>query len=232
MRYTDKSYYFVNVSGGFGKRIQTMMQPETSPDISITEFQDYQFHEVDEFNIAKVGRRWFGDRFDIENEKEFEFSFPNLITTEPARVKIYAAAISDSQTSMQVKLNGTVIDVNGIEAGNDFQFQVVDSPTLAILVEVLMETFLWLSSPDVTFNLNYDNNGNPSSSAYLDYISIEATRALTFEGDQFIFKNDEVATVSEVAEYTISNASSISQVWDITDKYNVKSDCSKFGSRF
>lgn len=105
--FTDKSYYYVNVSGGAGKRIQNMAQPPAPSNYTITTFQDYQFHEVDEINIVRVGRRWFGDRFDIENEKEFKFNFPNLISTEPAHIKVYAASTSEVSTSMEVKEVGS-----------------------------------------------------------------------------------------------------------------------------
>ena len=209
--YTDKSYYFVNVSGGQGKRIQPMAQPGTSPTLLIDTFQDYKFYEVDETNLAKLGRRWFGDRFDIENEKEYKFSFPNLVNTVPARVKVYAAAVSDVATSMEVKINGTMV--------SNLNFSAVNQTNLAF--GSFYNNTVTLPSSEITISLNYNNNGNPSSLGYLDFISVEATRGLSFEGNQFIFKNSNVANSSGVVEYTVSNASSVSEIWDITDKYNV-----------
>ncbi|OUR91343.1 peptidase C25 [Flavobacteriales bacterium 34_180_T64] len=217
--FTEKSYYYVNISNGNGKRIQSMLEPDSAPDLIIDTFQDYQFYEVDEFNLAKLGRRWFGDRFSIENVKEFEFEFPNLVVTEPVEFKIYTAAISDSATSMKVTVNGNVIDVNGSNTGDDFNFQIVDSPTLASGKSYNGD--VTLSSSTVTVNLNYDNNGNPSSRAYLDYISFEATRTLSYEGDQLLFKNHEVTNTPGVVQYNLSNASLVNEIWDITDKYNV-----------
>jgi hypothetical protein len=71
--------------------------------------------------------------------------------------------------------------------------------------------------------LIYDNNGNPTNQGYLDYISIEATRGLIFDGFQFVFKNDEVILNPGIVQYTITNATNVNAIWDITDKYNVKS---------
>jgi len=209
--YTDKSYYFVNISGGTGKRIQPMVQPDANPTISINTFQDYQFYEVDKTNLVKLGRRWFGDRFDIENAKDYKFSFPNLINTEPVRVKVYAAAISDVATSMEIKVNNATV--------SNLNFNPVDQTSLAY--GSAYNNTLSVSSSEIIVNLNYNNNGNPSSLGYLDYISIEATRALTFEGHQFSFKNRNVSNTSGVVEYTLSNSNNVSEVWDITDKYNV-----------
>ncbi|WP_120202565.1 type IX secretion system sortase PorU [Ichthyenterobacterium magnum] len=215
--YTNKSYYFVNTGGGngFGKRIQNMIQPQGNADIVINTFQDYQFHELDEFNIGKLGRQWFGERFDVENEKEFTFNFPNLITTEPTKVIVKAAGVHEGSgsTTMQVKVNGNL--------ENTLSFLPIDDPTLASV-----DSFngnVMVSSPEITINLNYNNNGSPVSYAYLNYISIEATRDLAYQGEQLIFKNYSVETVPGIAEYSISNATSIVEIWDITDKYNVTS---------
>ncbi|MGJ8592555.1 MAG: type IX secretion system sortase PorU [Aquaticitalea sp.] len=209
--YTDKAYYYVNISSGTGKRIQEMSQPSENPDLNIVQFQDYQFHELDEYNIAKIGRRWFGDRFGTENEKMFTFNFPNLITTEPVRLKVYIGATAEVPTSMDVKLNGSAVANLALPAfantylatGNNFNGNVS------------------LSSPEAVVTLNYSNNGNPASLAYLDYVSIEATRALRYEGAQFFFKNTSVATASGVVQYNIDNSGSVSEIWDITDKYDV-----------
>jgi hypothetical protein len=49
--YADKSYYYVTTQGNFGKRIVDMTQPTGSITTTITTFDDYQFHEVDEVNV-------------------------------------------------------------------------------------------------------------------------------------------------------------------------------------
>lgn len=211
--FTDKSYYYVNVSSGAGKRIQSMGQPDAPSTYSVNTFQDYQFHEIDDINIVRVGRRWFGDRFDIENEKQFEFNFPNLITSEPARVRVFAASTSEVPTSMEVKVNSNVVA--------NFVFTPISSPVLADGRS--FDNTVLLNSPNVTVNLNYNNSGNPTAHGYLDYISIEATRGLIFEGEQFIFKNNKVANTPGIVEYSMANAAQVSEIWDISDKYNVTS---------
>ncbi|MBR9844735.1 MAG: type IX secretion system sortase PorU [Algicola sp.] len=211
--YTNRSNYYVNFGGSFGKRIETAVLPDDNADYVIDTFQDYRFHEVDEFNIAKLGRRWFGDRFDIENEKTFTFNFPNIVTTEPAKIKVYVAAISEVQTSMQIK-------VNSVEVGNPSPIGLTDG---ILATGASYQGSVLLTSSEANVNIEYNNNGNPSSLGYLDYVSIEATRELTYTGGQLRFKNKSVATTDGIAEYVISNASNVKEVWDITDKYNVTS---------
>ncbi|MCB0462103.1 MAG: type IX secretion system sortase PorU [Flavobacteriaceae bacterium] len=209
--YSDKAYYFINVGGGLGKRIQPMIEPTANADVQIDTFQDYQFYEVDEYNLAKLGRRWFGNRFDFDNNKTFDFEFKNLVTANPINLKVYVAAVGEVSTSMQLKVNGTDID--------NFAFAAIDDPILAT-EDSYIGSFT-VNSSQISVNLNYNNNGNPSSVGYLDYISIEATRNLIHTGNQFVFKNNNTASLSGVGQYNISNASDITEVWDITDKYNV-----------
>ncbi|MFV0541948.1 MAG: peptidase C25, partial [Aestuariibaculum sp.] len=107
--YTDKTYYYINVGTGYGKRIQTMFQPSGVPTVNINTFNDYQFHEVDTYNIGFLGRRWFGERFDIESEQIFEFDFPNLQTASPIELQVYVASTGAASTSMEISVNGAQV---------------------------------------------------------------------------------------------------------------------------
>src|SRR5690554_3682512 len=56
--YSDDSYYYITTSGGRGKRVQNMVEPSGAIEHTITQFDDYQFHEKDEENPTKLGRVW------------------------------------------------------------------------------------------------------------------------------------------------------------------------------
>ncbi len=209
--YTDKTYYFINVSSGVGKRIQPFSQPSGNIDMTINTYQEYQFHETDKYNIASLGRRWFGDRFDIENNKTFQFDFPGLITTEPINLRVYVAAVAASATSMQLGVNGTAI--------TSFSLSGSSSPSVAS--EASYNGNINVNSSTISVNLNFDNLGNPSALAYLDYIAIEGTRGLNFTGKQFQFKNNATGLATGIGEYTLTNASQVSEIWDVSDIYNI-----------
>ena len=163
--YNDQTFYYVTVSQGSGKRIQPFIQTTQPSEEIITSFVDTKYHELDEENLAFVGRRWFGDNFNVENEKQFNFNFPNLISSLPVSIKIIAASASDSASSMSVAINGaqqTVLNFPGVANGGSLVNEVVFSDNLSV------------ASEDVLFNFNYDNLGNPINEAFLDYISVKA----------------------------------------------------------
>ncbi|WP_347924434.1 type IX secretion system sortase PorU [Pontimicrobium sp. SW4] len=212
--YTDKAYYFINVnSGSNAKQVQDYIEPIGAVNTTIDTFHDYQFHELDEYNLAKLGRRWFGDRFDFDPDKVFDFQVPNIVTSEPVTLKVYAAAVGEVQTSMRLRVNGTDVD--------NFTFPAINDPILA--TQDFFDGDINVSSGNISVNLTYNNNGNPTSEGFLDYISIEATRNLSGVNEQFRFKNNNVPLLSGIGQYDISNASNITEVWDITDKYNITS---------
>ncbi|WP_092847897.1 type IX secretion system sortase PorU [Algibacter pectinivorans] len=211
--YTDKTYYYINVSSGIGKRIQPFNEPVGSVDMVIDTYDDYQYHEVDDYNLISLGRRWFGDKFDIENSKEFVFDFKGLITSEPVNLEVVVATASMSPAQMKVSVNDNEVsslDISGVRSpslanGDNYSGRInVDSPSIKV-------------------SLDFNNLGNPSVVGYLDYISVEAKRALNFDGSQFLFKNNLVSTLSGIGQYNITNASNLLQVWDVTDIYNVSS---------
>ena len=205
--YSEETYYLINISAGLGNRVSQMIEPEGQEDHLINTFQDYKFHEVDNYNIAKIGRRWFGERFDFNNNRDFEFSFNNIITSIPVKLKVYTAAASEVPTSMSVSVNNNQID--------NFNFQSINDPILAR--QDYYDDEVSVTGDNININLNYNNNGNPSSYAYLDYISIEATCDLSFNNSQLLFSNKESLDLIGVGKYQISNSNSMSEVWDITD---------------
>ena len=209
--FTDKTYYLLNVSAGFGNRVVELEEPFEDETLIIDEFQDYKFHEIDNYNIAKIGRRWFGERFDFDSNKDFEFNFDNLVTTEPIQLKVYTAAVSEIPTSMSLKVNNLEVD--------NFYYQSINDPILA--TEDYFNNEVLVSGSSINVNLDFNNNGNPSSYAYLDYISIEATCDLVFNGTQLIYRNNEVQNLNGIGKYVISNSSSLDEVWNVSDISNI-----------
>jgi len=211
--YTDKTYYYINTGTGNGKRISPFTQPMGAIDLEIDTFEDYKFHELDLYNIALLGRRWFGERFDVEDSQTFKFDFPNLVTNVPVTLKVYVAAISSIATSMDVSVNGT--NVASLEI-NEYSKTILAN-------EAFFNNNVDVTGSEINVQLTYDNRGDLSALGYLDYISIEAERDLEFTNSQFQFKNSIVETRSGIGQYIIANASQVSEIWDVTDIYNVTS---------
>ncbi len=205
--YSDDSYYYVTADGSAGRRVSAMVEPTGAVDFTINEFDDYKFHEKDEESPTKLGRKWFGNRFDIQNEQSFEFQFPNIVAGKPMRLTIKSAAASERETSIAVSINSTTLD--------PITFRRLGVGGLLDLDDYFKE--IPAISETVKIDLVYNNGGNPSSIAYLDYISLWAVRKLTGVDGQLAFRYNDAAIMNGVGEYQITNASQFSEVWDVTD---------------
>ena len=212
--YDDNAYYYITADGGYGKRIQPYTEPSGTSSHTITQFHNYQYHEVDTDNPGMVGRRWFGERFDVENEQSFTFTFPNLIVSEPINYRILAVAGSETGTQMTVSINETEV--------GQMSFTGIDPNSSDIVRGRTLQGEQNISSEEVTVKLSYNNNGNPASRAFLDYIAIEALCQLTgATGTQFRFQNNEVPLLSGIGTYQIGNANQLSQIWEVTNPFDI-----------
>ncbi len=211
--YSDEAYYYVTASGGPGMRVQNMVEPSGNATTIISSFDDYKFHELDEESPVRVGRRWFGNRFDIENEQTFTFTFPNIVSQEPMDVTVKAVTASETSSSIALSVNGTSL--------TPLTFSPPVGTSLLSKDEFMQE--VPAGGEEVTVELIYNNGGNPASVAYLDYIGISAVRRLSGTGVQLPFQLNSAATLSGVGEYQITNASDFTQVWDVTNTATITS---------
>lgn len=209
--YDDNSYYYITASGADGNRISSLQEPSGNADLQITTFNDRDFYEVDEVNIGKVGRTWFGDQFDVRNERAYDFNFPNIVQGSEVKIEVHAAAASEISTSMRVEANGTI--------GGNMNFASLGTDIFARHND--LEFSIPANSDDIEVKLRYLNNGNPASVGYLDYINVHAERNLIAGDKQFAFTNHETANQSGIGEYQIQNATNITEVWNITNPHQI-----------
>jgi Peptidase family C25 len=204
--YADKSYYYINLQGVDGKRIATMSQPAVA-NTAISIYNNVSFYEVDKINIGRLGRQWYGDGFDINAEQTFNFNIPNISAATQINTEIHLAAKAKNNTSFNLK-------INNIDKGNiSLSASTVFSETTFINTIPAID--------NVAVKLTFSNGGVPSSIGYLDYIILKSTNDLKGIGKQYPFQYNLSASIFGAGTYNFTNASGISQIWDITDIYNV-----------
>jgi hypothetical protein len=213
--YANRSYYYVTFQGGPGKRIAPMDPMDSStPDVTITKFDDWQFHERDLVSVVRTGRRWFGEQFGVQNQASFNFSFPNIDTSTPIEISVYGGAVAFTSTSLAVSANGQSVGTLGFAALSPLG-------GVELSVAALPPNLTIPATENVIVSVDYNNGGVPTAKGFLDYIILRAKRNLTGYGKQFRFQYNNAAMQSGTGLFQFSNATGISQVWDITDIYNV-----------
>ncbi len=210
--YKDYTYYFITTKSTAAKRIQNAEVPSGAPDIEINDFDDYAVHDVDERNIASVGRTWFGETFDYTTTYEFEFDFPNIKkVSNSGSYRSFFAARAFSSSAFKIYINN----------------QLEKTANMSILPSG--ERYQYAKSKSVSFNFapvddkvvvktTYQRASN-SSVGFLDFIEINVERNLVFSGNEMIFRKIIVPGYT-VAKYNISQASQNVTIWDITTPVN------------
>lgn len=205
--YDDYAYAFVVTGLGPGKRISEGIMPTGNAHVVVTEFLDYQVHEPQEYTLFKVGRTYYGDIMDGNASRDYAFSFPNAVTTRQLSLHAEMAGRNATAASFDVFVDGNREANYPIEAYGDPAYYYA-KPSGGWI-------FCNPSDDVVKVRLTHKTSEGSSSAGYVDFLSINVWRKLTFSGSQMPFCNPEADDINKVYEYHIANASSQVQVWDV-----------------
>ena len=209
--YDDYAYAFVVTGLGAGKRIEEAVEPSAATQMVVSQFLDYQVYEKDDYNLNRMGRKYFGDRMDYTSTKSMDFSFPNAITSKPCWVKTGLAGRNFRAASFDVMIDDVKIATYSIptttsSTQNPYGYEVGG----------------WVNSQPngetvrVTLKHNSSSSGS-TSEGYVDYVLVNVWRSLKMTGGQMGFRNPEPTFTNKVCDYQLSGASQQVQVWNVTN---------------
>jgi len=215
--YATKGYYFVTSDAGIGKKIElkNIVIPAGATIMPVEDFTDYQVQEKELINIANSGKQFYGDYFVYDkNTTVYSFNFPNVLRTNTTKFRFdVAAATTGTSSTFSVDLD-------------NFQIK-----TLSVSKRTDGDQYERAKAANATFNftptgdaLNFKivfNAGNNTAQGYLNFVEVNAQRALSMSGNAMQFQNVANLETSYYNQYKLSNANTIVQVWDITDAQNI-----------
>lgn len=211
--FSDKAFYFITVNDVDGKRIQTKAQNNTPATTQITNFDDYTFIEKEQINLFAVGNQWFYEEdFNISNTQQFTIPFPNAVANQDVLVRTRAVCNSVVSSTMDVTANGQSI--------YSLNFPAVNPSSLTRAFTSERTGTINNNTASINVSITYNNNGNPSANAFLDYIELVGKKNLTFSDFQFSFRSFDQLNATGTVEYQITNGNAVFQVWDVTDYIN------------
>ncbi len=211
--YADASCYFITCDLGPGKRVRPLESTSEPATDNVSTFNDYASHEVDNVNLIKSGRVWLGETFDVVTDYPFPFEFPNIDKSTPVKVKTHLVARSTISSSFRIQAADQVqvVTISAILSSYNSLYAREAATTME---------FLPLDSR-VNVSIKY-NKTTVTSIGWLNYIEINARRALSFTGNQVAFRDARSSGPGKIADFTLSNASSSVSVWDVTKCYDIR----------
>jgi hypothetical protein len=206
--YSDSAYYFIRVDDTAPSRIGTLANSSATATHTSTTFQDYQYVENDIYNLAKSGREFYGDEYFLNTTGNFAFNFPN-VTNAPAvlRAKIAARSLGTSSTiTLSAVGQQLVLTPSVTGEGAVASFAVESSGAISFVP----------TTSNISVGVNFAP-GNSEAKAWIDYITINATRNLTMTGSQMHFRDTTTVGVGNTGLFQLGSAQNIFMIWDITD---------------
>lgn len=220
--YADTTYYFINTDLGNGKRIQSLSESGLAASQTVTTYNDFQFVESELVNLLKSGREWYGEDLDnLNSSRSYNFSFPNLIASEPVtfRANMIARAVNGSSTTNRVtaSLSGQSPLVTNFN-------NVGSSPQDNYALPVSFNRTFLPASGNITATISFSSS-DPNALGWVNFLELNARCALTATGrsTQMGFRDARSVGPGNVSEFRIASVTGAHRVWDITDPLNVGS---------
>jgi len=208
--YSQHGYYFITSDNiGTRKRIQEReVNPGGATVNNVTQFTDYQVHELELHTMIRSGRAIFGERFTNGTSRNLPtFSFPNIVQTEPVRTRIHVV------NSIVENTRNAVIFFNLTLAGNSRPISLPANSQTASPQHTFTP-----SSDNLTFNLQYSGSAN----GFLNYLTVNAQRRLIMTGAVMPFHNRLNIGANSYNRYTLETGGRNIQIWDVSDNANVR----------
>ncbi len=212
--YSDYTYYFITTDLGEGKRIQNQASSTSDPTNFVSKFDEGYHHEIDEVNLIKSGRVWYGETFDLNNSLIEEFNITNLDLNSKVYFEVSVAARSDKSSSFDFYFNN--------EKKLNIYLKEISNESFSVYAKAKMDSInFYPQGTNIKIEIIY-NKSLSSSVGWLNYFTLNVVRNLAFTGGQLAFRSLSTAGQEYVTEYTVSNAPSNLTVWNVTKPLNIK----------
>ncbi len=213
--YSDSTYYFLNVGQGYGQRVLPMPVNPSAPNYSSFTYDYYLLHDLDQQNLIKSGREWYGETFNNQqSERDFPFYIPNIDTLTSVKVKWYVAANAPVPSYFYLMQSGKKIDSLRIDSTN---------PTEITRAGWSKYKFSALPghSPDQTITLSYAMPES-NSKGWLNYLELSCRRNLVWLAPQMSFRDINAIGDGKITEFTMKEANPSVQVWDVSNPSRIR----------
>ena len=214
--YSDTTFYFLNFDLGPGKRVD-FSAPLPSGSIihnNVSTYDAFFSYEKELINLVNTGRQWMGESFAFNPYQVFEHSSQHIDLSEPVNLLINVAARSSIPSSFSIANNNnniTNINISSTSSSSDVFYKTN-----------FIEQIFYPQSQNLDMQITYNNFGNSSALAWLDFFGLVYRNQLIFNGTQFSFRDTRSVGFDTVSRFIINSPNENLHVWDVTDPINSK----------
>ncbi|ELR72259.1 hypothetical protein C900_01813 [Fulvivirga imtechensis AK7] len=235
--YSDLNFYFLTIGNDAGQRVKA--QQDLGSDFQkIRRYNAISWFEKEAYNLLKSGREWYTDKFDVQTEKTYDFSFPGLMAGTEITITSSVMAQSFAQSTFKLSINGVALGEQNIAPVPDFRegayrYSVKgrnDESTYTINSNQLS------GNNQLSVTVAYEKNSSGRSIGYLNYLKLEAICELRLNDKYTIFRSLESLNNTNSA-FEVKGVNDQVKIWDITSplaplnqQYSLSNGTASFGS--
>jgi hypothetical protein len=165
---------------------------------------------VDQVNLVRSGRRWYGERIHPGEEDSIAFYFPNLVSNEKITGLVAVAGRKPANTAYPDFIFSSggkqLVNLTITASLSDYRFGEYKESAISFLP----------ASGKVFIKYAFECKNN-TPEGLLDKICLNAREILVFKpGKQLYFRDSRLIT-SKVARFEIENSNTTFEVWDVTN---------------
>ena len=209
--YSDVAGFFFTPDQGSGlQAAQVMSVP------SITTIGDYDFlafWKEDDVNLYRSGRRWLSNPMTSTNSStSWNLDLSNKINAAPLTVALRVASASESNSTIQLRLNGQSLSNLSLPSlGNGTYRDVARTASTSLTTTA--------SAGSSTFQLTYSSS-DPQGKGYLEDMICHTRKNLIPSNGRLRFRDVSQVQSGGSATYSVAVSSNpLWLVWDVTVAY-------------
>jgi hypothetical protein len=219
--YSDSLYFFIDFNADDKKEIEVLQSSEVTADKTIDWYDAVYFHEIDETNILRSGRQWFGESFSVNKTQDFSFELSNeLSASKTIALTTQYMAQTYNSANLNIKLNE--FDLASEELPTVADFTVFPYTLKGEIVKNYSTiTTSLLSGDKLNVQISHNSLGPGRSDGYLDYLFLTVPEKLEVNEAQLIIRNREIQN-NGIYLLKFEGLNSSHSVWDISDLMDYK----------
>ncbi|WP_296620597.1 type IX secretion system sortase PorU [Marivirga sp.] len=219
--YSDSLYFFIDFNADEINQIETIASNETQVDQTIDWFDAVYFHEIDQTNILRSGRDWFGESFSINKSQGFSFQLSHeLAEAKEVSLTTHYMAQTFNPANLNIRLNDFDLASEEMATVSDFSIFPYRQKGEIVKNYSTLTTSL-LSGQEINIQLTHEALGAGRSDGYLDYLFLTVPEMLNLSDKQIVIRNREFQKTGNY-QLKFDGLTSSHSVWDVSDLFSYK----------
>ncbi len=217
--FSDNLYFFIDFNADENRPIESVDANESSVDKIIDWFDAVYFHEIDQTNILRSGREWYGESFSVNKTQNFSFELSNeMAQSQVVALTTRYIAQTYNSANLNIRLNNFDLASEGMPTVSDFTIFPYRQKGEIVLNHSTLTTSL-LSGNELSVQISHEALGSGRSDGYLDYIFLNVPQKLKYKDDQIVLRHREFQKSGNY-QLKFDGLNTSHFVWDVTDLMN------------